>query len=64
VPWRAGTFDAAVTMNAMYHIAHFEQVLKEMLRVVQPGEKTHPRERYELRERRTSLRDRGPVTPL
>lgn len=35
--WRAGTFDAAVTMNAMHHIVHFRQVLKEMLRVVKPG---------------------------
>ena len=39
LPWRAGTFDAAVTMNAMHHIAHFKQVLKEMLRVVKPGGK-------------------------
>jgi ubiquinone/menaquinone biosynthesis C-methylase UbiE len=37
--WGAGTFDAAVTMNAMHHIAHFNQVLKEMLRVVKPGGK-------------------------
>jgi len=37
--WRAGTFDAAVTMNAMHHIAHFKRVLKEMLRVVRPGGK-------------------------
>jgi len=37
--WRAGTFDAAVTMNAMHHIAHFKRVLKEMLRVVKPGGK-------------------------
>jgi ubiquinone/menaquinone biosynthesis C-methylase UbiE len=36
---RAGTFDAAVTMNAMHHIAHFRQVLREMLRVVKPGGK-------------------------
>jgi ubiquinone/menaquinone biosynthesis C-methylase UbiE len=39
LPWRAGTFDAAVTMNAMHHIAHFERVLEEMLRVVKPGGK-------------------------
>jgi len=26
-------------MNAMHHIAHFRQVLKEMLRVVKPGGK-------------------------
>ena len=39
LPWRAGTFDAAVTMNAMHHIKHFERVLKEMLRVVKPGGK-------------------------
>jgi ubiquinone/menaquinone biosynthesis C-methylase UbiE len=39
LPWPPGSFDAAVTMNAMHHIAHFEQVLKEMLRVVKPGGK-------------------------
>jgi ubiquinone/menaquinone biosynthesis C-methylase UbiE len=39
LPWRAATFDAAVTMNAMHHIRHFEQVLEEMLRVVKPGGK-------------------------
>jgi ubiquinone/menaquinone biosynthesis C-methylase UbiE len=37
LPWPDCTFDAAVTMNAMHHIAHFEQVLEEMLRVVKPG---------------------------
>jgi ubiquinone/menaquinone biosynthesis C-methylase UbiE len=37
LPWPDATFDAAVTMNAMHHIAHFEQVLEEMLRVVKPG---------------------------
>ena len=26
-------------MNAMHHIAHFQQVLEEMLRVVKPGGK-------------------------
>ena len=35
--WPPGTFDAAVTMNAMHHIAHFKQVLEEMLRVVKSG---------------------------
>jgi ubiquinone/menaquinone biosynthesis C-methylase UbiE len=39
LPWRAATFDAAVTMNAMHHIRHFERVLEEMLRVVKPGGK-------------------------
>jgi len=39
LPWRAATFDAAVTMNAMHHIGHFEQVLEEILRVVKPGGK-------------------------
>jgi ubiquinone/menaquinone biosynthesis C-methylase UbiE len=39
LPWPDGTFDAAVTMNAMHHIAHFERVLEEMLRVVKPGGK-------------------------
>jgi SAM-dependent methyltransferase len=39
LPWRAAAFDAAVTMNAMHHITHFEQVLEEMLRVVKPGGK-------------------------
>jgi len=39
LPWRAATFDAAVTMNAMHHIRHFERVLGEMLRVVKPGGK-------------------------
>ena len=39
LPWPSGTFDAAVTVNAMHHIAHFEQVLAEMLRVVKPGGK-------------------------
>jgi len=28
-----------VTMNAMHHISHFQQVLEEMLRVVKPGGK-------------------------
>ena len=39
LPWEAGTFDAAVSMNAMHHIAHFKQVLGEMVRVVKPGGK-------------------------
>lgn len=39
LPWRAATFDAAVSMNAMHHIGHFERVLEEMLRVVKPGGK-------------------------
>ena len=39
LPWPDSTFDAAVTMNAMHHIAHFKQVLEEMLRVVKPGGK-------------------------
>jgi len=39
LPWPDATFDAAVTMNAMHHIAHFEQVLEEMVRVVKPGGK-------------------------
>ena len=39
LPWSGSTFDAAVTMNAMHHIANFEQVLEEMLRVVKPGGK-------------------------
>jgi ubiquinone/menaquinone biosynthesis C-methylase UbiE len=39
LPWPAATFDAAVTMNAMHHIKHFEQVLREMLRVVKSGGK-------------------------
>lgn len=39
LPWRAATFDAAVTMNAMHHIKRFERVLAEMLRVVKPGGK-------------------------
>jgi ubiquinone/menaquinone biosynthesis C-methylase UbiE len=39
LPWRAARFDAAITMNAMHHITHFEQVLEEMLRVVKPGGK-------------------------
>ena len=39
LPWRADTFDAAVTMNAMHHIPHFERVLEHMLRVVKPGGK-------------------------
>ena len=39
LPWRDCTFDAVATMNAMHHIAHFRQVLKEMLRVVKPGGK-------------------------
>ena len=39
LPWRAATFDAAVTMNAMHHIRRFKQVLKELLRVVKPGGK-------------------------
>lgn len=39
LPWGAGTFDAAVTMNAMHHIAHFKRVLREMVRVLKPGGK-------------------------
>ena len=39
LPWPEATFDAAVTMNAMHHIAHFKRVLEEMLRVVKPGGK-------------------------
>lgn len=39
LPWAAGAFDAAVTMNAMHHIADFKQVLREVLRVVKPGGK-------------------------
>lgn len=39
LPWGDGAFDAAVTMNAVHHIAHFERVLEEMLRVVKPGGK-------------------------
>ena len=39
LPWPAATFDAAVTMNAMHHLAHLKQVLEEMLRVVKPGGK-------------------------
>lgn len=39
LPWPDHSFDAAVTMNAMHHIAHFRQVLEEMLRVVKPGGK-------------------------
>ena len=39
LPWEAGTFDAAVSMNAMHHIAHFKRVLGEMVRVVRPGGK-------------------------
>jgi ubiquinone/menaquinone biosynthesis C-methylase UbiE len=39
LPWPTDSFDAAVTMNAMHHIAHFKQVLEEMLRVVKPGGK-------------------------
>jgi ubiquinone/menaquinone biosynthesis C-methylase UbiE len=31
LPWPAATFDAAVTMNAMHHIKHFEEVLDEMI---------------------------------
>jgi ubiquinone/menaquinone biosynthesis C-methylase UbiE len=39
LPWRDGSFDAAVTFNAMHHIPHFCRVLTEMLRVVKPGGK-------------------------
>ena len=39
LPWEAASFDAAVSMNAMHHIAHFKQVLGEMMRVVKPGGK-------------------------
>ncbi|MDI9400817.1 MAG: class I SAM-dependent methyltransferase [Limisphaerales bacterium] len=34
LPWPNKTFDAVITMNAIHHIPHFEQVLKEMQRVV------------------------------
>jgi ubiquinone/menaquinone biosynthesis C-methylase UbiE len=39
LPWPDATFDAAVTMNAMHHIVHFEKVMEEMLRVVRSGGK-------------------------
>jgi ubiquinone/menaquinone biosynthesis C-methylase UbiE len=39
LPWPDLTFDAVLTMNAMHHIPHFNQVLEEMLRVVKPGGK-------------------------
>jgi len=39
LPWPDSTFDAAVSMNAMHHIARFKQVLEEMLRVVKAGGK-------------------------
>jgi ubiquinone/menaquinone biosynthesis C-methylase UbiE len=37
--WPGPTFEAAVTVNAMHHMAHFHQVLEEMLRVVRAGGK-------------------------
>ncbi|NCC84790.1 MAG: class I SAM-dependent methyltransferase [Clostridia bacterium] len=36
LPWPDKTFDAVLTMNAIHHIPHFEQVLGEMQRVVKP----------------------------
>jgi ubiquinone/menaquinone biosynthesis C-methylase UbiE len=39
LPWPDETFDAAVTMNAMHHLPHFDQVLAEMQRVLKPGGK-------------------------
>jgi len=39
LPWEAASFDAAASMNAMHHIAHFKRVLGEMVRVVKPGGK-------------------------
>ncbi len=36
LPWPDKTFDAVLTMNAIHHIPHFEQVLGEMRRVVKP----------------------------
>lgn len=39
LPWAGPTFDAAVTVNAMHHIKHFQHVVEEMLRVVRPGGK-------------------------
>jgi ubiquinone/menaquinone biosynthesis C-methylase UbiE len=39
LPWAGKTFDAVVTMNAMHHIPHFQQVLEEMVRVTRPGGK-------------------------
>ncbi|MCK9315225.1 MAG: class I SAM-dependent methyltransferase [Verrucomicrobia bacterium] len=36
LPWPDTTFDAVLTMNAIHHIPHFEQVLGEMQRVVKP----------------------------
>lgn len=39
LPLSDETFDAVLTMNAMHHIPHFNQVLEEMLRVVKPGGK-------------------------
>jgi ubiquinone/menaquinone biosynthesis C-methylase UbiE len=39
LPWPDKTFDAVLTMNAIHHIPHFEQVLVEMQRVVKPDGK-------------------------
>jgi ubiquinone/menaquinone biosynthesis C-methylase UbiE len=36
LPWRNGTFDAVISMNALHHIADLPGVLDEALRVVKP----------------------------
>ena len=54
LPWRAGAFDAAVTMNAIQILAREHRA----------EGKTHPRERYDFRKLQRSLRDRGLATRL
>ena len=39
LPWKAGTFDAVVSMNALHHIRNLSRVVDEAVRVVRPSGK-------------------------
>lgn len=39
LPWRDGSFDAVVSMNALHHMPQLARVLGEIRRVVRPGGK-------------------------
>lgn len=39
LPWKAGTFEAVVSMNALHHIRNLYRVVHEAIRVVRPSGK-------------------------
>ena len=39
LPWKAGTFEAVVSMNALHHIRNLSRVVDEAIRVVRPSGK-------------------------